>query len=290
MAGENAINLLKVWYPTGLDVTADHDPCYWPTARWDIWVYLPPVSERTPLQSYLSFRNVAQKERMRFVWRNKNYSDYDFDVDDRLLLFSMKFLGADQFLYDRPDCWPCFWKGIELASTGWNDFRYAFTLKDYNSFLSGLDASTWPPSQLDPDHNCGMPYGIDAVTFNVEAWLFQRVYSPWWGSDFVGAAFGKAFGGPKWDTDVAKTWAACRFWYDTHPFGFTRTMDFRKATPAQYAAPDMGLIIPNMTLPWDFPGKLDAQFLKAPVTAPDGGYTADGYINFTDAATTPIQM
>jgi len=286
MAVENTINLLKWWYPTGLDVTVSHDPCDLPTGRYDITVTMPEcegigcLKARTPLQNFVNLRMMGNQKKSQFVWRDDNYTDYsNYEVDGEIMLASMKYLGSDQYLYDRPDTWECTWKGVELASVGRNDYQSLMTLENHAWFLKNMSTSTWPVSPLTEGYNCGVPFTYPQFAFNIEAWMFQRVFSPAYGSDWVGALFAKG------NTDLAKSWAACRFWYETHPFGNARVIRFAKETPAQAIAEKYPQYFPGGMAaagnPWE--GQIDiADFdttlLQNPVTSADGGFNATGYM------------
>lgn len=300
MAAENTINLLKWWYPEGLDVTVSHDHCGEVTGRYDVWVLLPDcngadcATKRTPLQRWINTRNLIQKKRMSFVWRNQDYIKYDYKVNGRLLLLSMKYLGSDQYLYDRPDTWQCFWKAIEVASIGWNDPEQTMKLEENNYFFKGLGPSTFPKPPTDPGENCGVPFAYPKVGFNIEAWMFQRVFTPSEGSDWVGSLFAKLIKPGELNTNVAKTWAACRFWYDTHTFGYARIIPFGAETPAQYAARQYPQYWPNgiPSMPNPYAGqikvnneavsgageKFDTVYMQEPVTSGDGGFNATGNV------------
>merc|ERR1719161_701431 len=165
-----------------------------------------PPCEGTPLQRWVNVRNIVQKYRMKLVWRQEGFKNFDdYDVNGILLLVSMKYLGSDQFLYDRADIWDCFWKGIQLASVGWNDPKAIMTLEESNSFLKGLGKSTWPPNPLLKENNCEVPFTYPKIGMAVEVWMFQRVFTPSLGTDRTGAFFANG------NNQLAKTWAACRF-------------------------------------------------------------------------------
>jgi len=285
MAVENTLNLLKWWYPEGIDMITDHDPCDVPTGRYDIMAMMPECTKmdcyykRTPLLNYINTRTLVNKEKMKFVWRDNDYTDFDYDVNGVILLSSMKFLGSDQYLYDRPDTWECTWKGIEVASTGHNDYKKIMTLDDHNAFLKGLGASTWPVSPLTKGYNCGVSFTYPQFGFNVEAWMFQRVFSTAYGTDWIGGLFADG------NTDLAKTWAACRFWYETHTFGYARVIRFAKETPVQRVAAKYPQYWPNGMAdapnPWDGTINIknfDTVFLQNPVTSDTGGFNATGYL------------
>jgi len=291
MAAYNTINILKWWYPEGIDMTVDHDVCDIPTGRYDMVAHMPPcegtecATKRTPLQRWVNVRNIVQKYRMKLVWRQEGFKNFDdYDINGILLLVSMKYLGSDQFLYDRADIWDCFWKGIQLASVGWNDPKTVMTLESSNSFLKGLGASTWPPNPLLPENNCEVPFTYPKIGMAVEVWMFQRVFTPSLGSDRTGALFA---GGNK---AVAKTWAACRFWYDTHTFGNAQTIPFGKETPAMQIAKNYPQYFPGgmPEFPNPYQGFIDVEnkngkgwempFLREPATNSDGGFNASGLI------------
>jgi len=299
MAAENTINILKWWYPEGMDMTVDHDYCDTPTGRYDLEAYLPKCDagdcafKRTPVQNWVNTRNRINKWRDKFVWRQEGYKNYDnYDVDGVMLLMSMKFLGSDQYLYDRPDTWHCFWKGIELASIGWNDPAHMLSYEKKNYFFKGMEKSTWPDGDKSPlvePNNCGVPFTYPVVPFNVEAWMFQRVFTPSLGSDYVGSVWAKG------NDAVEKTFAACRFWYESHSWGNARTIPFGKETPAQKYAADYPQYFPGgMPLfpnPYQGYGPVaegdpahinvedwDMPWLVQPATSGTGGFNASGYV------------
>jgi len=127
-----------------------------------------------------------------------------------LLLMSMKYSGSDQYLYQRPDVWACFWKGIELAATG-IETHVPLTWNNFNRSFASAEPSNFPISPRLPGQSCDMPFTFTEDMFQAEAWLFQRVFP----------------GSPQ-----NNEWEQCRFWQDTHTFGNARAIPFTELSKA----------------------------------------------------------
>lgn len=245
MAAQNTLNLIRHWYPKGIDFTHEHDTCPDPTGRFDIWVEVPPMNKRTMdqqfvlLKSNLGYLADTVKNWRTFNYTYKNNPQY-FDAanlapawsaittrkipqpSDKYLLHSMSQLGQDQYLYQRPDAWSCFWKGIELAATGHNTDK-VLKLSDFNESFADSAPSTFPPydpmhrSQFCNDTNTGERlefgrWGIWGTSFQGEVWMFQRLWPMF--------------------SNVAISWDACRQYFQTHSFAGAQGIPYNANTPA----------------------------------------------------------
>lgn len=207
MVGQNHIKLLESWYPKGVDITVSHDPCEEPTGRADVWVTLPPPHMRTTIQKYIAFKAYkAAKKREVYNMREP----LGGNKEGQILLSSQLYAGSDQYLYQRPDLWPCFWKGVELAALGFNT-PTPLSKSTMNLMFASASPSTFPDSPLKRENNCGFIYNIGNITFNFQALMFQRTYPS-----------------PPFNT----TFSECLSWFDTHTF--IRTIPFLSPSKAEH--------------------------------------------------------
>merc|ERR1719265_107076 len=156
---------------------------------------------------------------------------------DKYLVLSSRFLGEDQYLYQRLDTWPCFWKAVELVATGHNDPNHKLTLFNFNESFKDAQPSAFPEKSImhyenfcygdaetgapvdgihegDPNYvkaNFG-PIGFWGTGFQAEQWLFQRTFPVW--------------------KEKATTWERCRQYYDEHSWNYSPAIPFLLRTPS----------------------------------------------------------